>query len=399
MKSEYVKYGVYFLLAALFVMFIQLYFPSPINWERNFNTQNKDPYGLYVFNNELPTLLKDQKITKTALTPYEYYIDSLKINNSSEKTFLVIEDAANFDVISAEKLLEQVNKGADLVISAENFYSGFATILDTLLLKTDKVSQNKLYFVNNSFSKDNFITKDNYNNVFLVKNPNNHTAIAKLDYELAFIATKFGKGTIYLNTTPILLTNYYLLNKENDFSGFTEGFATVIKKKNVVWFDSNYNSNEREENNSLLRVLFKNKSLRFAWYTLFVSLLLFVFFYGKRKQRIIPIIEPVKNTTVEYVETVGNMYFQENDIAQLLQKQIQFSLYFIRNNLKISTQKIDTDFKEKLQQKTLASTSDIDAFVQFVQTFNIQQKYTQQQLIQFNQLLEKLKINYGKFRK
>src|SRR5690606_25837896 len=149
--------------------------------------------GLYVFNNELPTLLKDQKITKTALTPYEYYIDSLKINNSSEKTFLVIEDAANFDVISAEKLLEQVNKGADLVISAENFYSGFATILDTLLLKTDKVSQNKLYFVNNSFSKDNFITKDNYNNVFLVKNPNNHTAIAKLDYELAFIATKFGK--------------------------------------------------------------------------------------------------------------------------------------------------------------------------------------------------------------
>lgn len=399
MKSEYIKYGVYFLLAALFVMFIQLYFPSPINWGRNFNTQNKDPYGLFVFNNELPELLKDQKITKTALTPYEYYIDSLKINNSNEKTFLVIEDAAIFDEISAEKILEQVCKGADLVISAENFYSGFSTILDTLDLETDNVSQNKLHFVNDNLSKENFTTKDNYNYVLLVKNPNNHTAIAKLDYELAFIETKFGKGSIYLNTTPILLTNYYLLNKDKDFSGFTESFASVIKKKNVVWFDINHNSNEREKNNSLLRVLFKHKSFRFAWYTLMTSLLLFVFFYGKRKQRIIPIIEPVKNTTVEYVETVGNLYFQENDIAQLLQKQIQFSLHFIRNNLKISTQKIDTDFKEKLQQKTLASTSDIDAFVQFVQTFNIQQKYTQQQLIQFNQLLEKLKINYGKFRK
>src|SRR5690606_34288153 len=150
-------------------------------------------------------------------------------------------------------------------------------------------------------------------------------AIAKLDYELAFIATKFGKGTIYLNTTPILLTNYYLLNKDNDFSGFAESFASVIKKKNVVWFDVNYSSNEREKNQSIFRVLFKNKSLRFAWYTLIASLLLFVIFYGKRKQRIIPIIEPVKNTTVEYVETVGNLYFQENDITQLLQKQIQFS--------------------------------------------------------------------------
>lgn len=399
MKSEYVKYGVYFLLAALFVMFIQLYFPNPINWEKNFSTQNKDPYGLYVFDNELPELLKNQKITKTALTPYEYYPDSLEIKNSNETTFLVIENSSNFDEVSAKSILDQVNKGADLVISTENFYNGFFTVLDTLDLKIDQVSQNNLYFVNDSLSNENFTTKDNYNNVFLVKNPNKHTAIAKLDYELAFIATKFGKGTIYLNTTPILLTNYYLLNKDNDFSGFTESFASVIKKKNVVWFDVNYSSNERENNQSLLRFLFKNKSLRFAWYTLIASLLLFVIFYGKRKQRIIPIIEPVKNTTVEYLETVGNLYFQENDITQILQKQIQFSLYFIRNNLKIPTQNIDTDFKEKLQQKTLANSYDIDAFVKFIQTFNVQQKYTQQQLIQFNQLLEKLKINYGKYRK
>src|SRR5690606_30558342 len=129
-----------------------------------------------------------------ALTPYEYYVDSLKINNSTETTFLVIENANYFDPISAKKILDQVSNGADLVISTEEFYSGFSIILDTLDLKIDNVSQNNLYFVNDSLSNENFTTKDNYNKAFLVKNPDNHTAIAKLDYELAFIATKFGKG-------------------------------------------------------------------------------------------------------------------------------------------------------------------------------------------------------------
>ena len=79
MKSGYIKYFVYFLLAALVVVFIQFYFPNPINWEKNFNTKNKNPYGLYVFNKELPKLLPKQTLTKTALSPYEYFLKNKQI--------------------------------------------------------------------------------------------------------------------------------------------------------------------------------------------------------------------------------------------------------------------------------------------------------------------------------
>ena len=398
MKTEYIKYFVYFLLAALVVMFIQLYFPNPINWNRNFNTQSKDPYGLYVFNQELPHLLKDQKLVKTSLTAYEYFLDNEQVSEN-KTTYLFVENTSSLDGVSVQQLLKKVSNGADLVIATENFYYGNSSILDTLKIQSHNIKTNNLHFVNKGSSTDTLNIKDEYNNIFTVKNPENYTAIAKLNNNISFISAKFGKGNVYISSTPILLTNFYILNNEAKSSIFTEEFASFIKKENVVWFDENYNIGERQSNNSILNVIFKHKSLRFAWYTLIIGLLLYVIFYGKRKQRIVPIIEPVKNTTVEYIETVGNLYYQENDHTQLLDKQIKFALYFIRTEWKINTQDLNQDFKTKLQQKSLANTADIDQFINFISSFNTDRKYSQTDLIQFNQLLEKLHINYGKSRK
>lgn len=400
MKTEYIKYFVYFLLAAFVVMFIQLYFPNPINWNRNFNTQSKDPYGLYVFNQELPHLLKDQKLTKTSLTPYEYFLDNEQ-KTESKTTYLFVENKSGLDDVSVKQVLKKVSNGADLVIASDNFhyFNGDGFILDTLKIHLHNIKTNNFHFVNRNSSADTLKIKDEYNNIFTVKNPENYTAIAKLNNNISFISTKFGKGTVYISSSPILLTNFYVLNNDSKSSIFTEEFVSFIKKENVVWFDENYNIGERESNNSILNVIFKHKSLRFAWYTLIIGLLLYVIFYGKRKQRIVPVIDPVKNTTVEYIETVGNLYYQENNHTQLLDKQIKFALYFIRTEWKIITQDLNQDFKTKLQQKSLANTADIDLFVNFISNFNIDTKYSQADLIQFNQLLEKLHINYGKSRK
>jgi len=398
MKTEYIKYFVYFLLAAVVVMFIQLYFPNPINWNRNFNTQSKDPYGLYIFNQELPHLLKDQKLIKTALTPYEYFLENEQ-TTENKTTYLFVENKSGLDDVSVQQLLKKVSNGADLVIASESFYYGNSYILDTLNIRLHNIKTNNLNFVNKGSSADTLKIKDEYNNIFTVKNPENYTAIAKLNNNISFVSAKFGKGTVYISSSPILLTNFYILNNEAKSIIFTEEFVSFIKNENVVWFDENYSVGERESNNSILNVIFKHKSLRFAWYTLIIGLLLYGIFYGKRKQRIVPVIDSVKNSTVEYIETVGNLYYQENNHTQLLDKQIKFALYYIRTEWKIITQDLNQDFKTKLQQKSLANTTDIDQFVNFITNFNIAKTYSQTDLIQFNQLLEKLHINYGKSRK
>jgi len=397
MKTEYIKYIAYFIVAALVVLLIQLYFPAPINWSKNYNSNSKDPYGLYVFDKELPNLVPSKKITKTALNPYEYF-EKNEINDANV-SFLIIENTNALDVSSIDKILEKVSNGADLILAYENYNYYNQAILDTLGIASYSVPNNVFKFVGNHLPNDTIVIKDEYNHILSVNKPEIFTAIAKLNHNLSFIATKFGNGNIYITSTPVLLTNYYLLKKDSKAQLYAEGFVSYINKKEIIWFDQHYKKENLTHNNSILKVVFQHKPLRFAWYTLFIGLFLFMFFYGKRRQRIVPVIEPIKNTSVEFIETVGNLYYQEKNHTELLKKQITYTLHYIRTNYKIATENIDQDFIEKLQQKTLANTDDITEFVTFIKSFNDKNKYTQNDVLNFNKLLEKLNINYGKSRK
>src|SRR5690606_13747593 len=159
MKTEYIKYFVYFLLAAFVVLYIQLYFPNPINWKRNFNTQSKDPYGLYVFNQELPHLLKDQKLTKTSLSPYEYFLDNEQ-TTENKTTYLFVENKSGLDDVSVQQLLKKVNNGADLIIASESLYYGNSYFLDTLRIHLHNIKTNNLRFVNKKSATDTLKIKD-----------------------------------------------------------------------------------------------------------------------------------------------------------------------------------------------------------------------------------------------
>ena len=58
---------------------------------------------------------------------------------------------------------------------------------------------------------------------------------------------------------------------------------------------------------------------------------------GKRKQRIIPVITPLKNTSLEFVETIGRLYYQKGTRSGIAHKKIIFFLDFIRTRYNIAT--------------------------------------------------------------
>jgi hypothetical protein len=74
-------------------------------------------------------------------------------------------------------------------------------------------------------------------------------------------------------------------------------------------------------------------SLRFA----LLAMVIYVFFESKRRQRIIPVIEPLRNTTLDFVSTVGNVYYERRDNKNIALKQISYLIDFIRNKLYIQT--------------------------------------------------------------
>src|SRR5690606_38320167 len=106
--------------------------------------------------------------------------------------------------------------------------------------------------------------------------PKKSMTISQLNNDVFFNYTNFGNGNVYLSTTPILLTNYYLLNKNQHSAQFTERFASYLKKDHIVWFDQNYDTDQIANNDSLFKIIFKYPSLRYAWYTLIIGLILYL---------------------------------------------------------------------------------------------------------------------------
>ena len=91
--------------------------------------------------------------------------------------------------------------------------------------------------------------------------------------------------------------------------------------------------------------------------------MIFIIFNAKRKQRIVPIVKPLPNLTLDFTKTIGNLYYQEGDHDNIIDKKIIYFLERIRNEYLIDTTKLDDDFINKLHHKSGKDENDIRELV------------------------------------
>jgi hypothetical protein len=113
-------------------------------------------------------------------------------------------------------------------------------------------------------------------------------------------------------------------------------------------------------------------------------------FNAKRKQRVIPIIKPLENTTVDFTKTIGNLYFQEGNHDTIMEKKIIYFLEKLRQDYLIDTQNLDEDFIKKVQQKTGKDTTIIEKAVLLIKRQRKTFKSSEADLIELNSVLEKI---------
>ena len=98
--------------------------PKPIDWTSTYSIKDKIPFGLHVFNEEIGALLKNQKIEKLNITPYEYFInqydyDTLVNDYKTKGTFLNISEFPNIDEQSIKEICSFVSHGNTAFISGK----------------------------------------------------------------------------------------------------------------------------------------------------------------------------------------------------------------------------------------------------------------------------------------
>ncbi len=376
------------------MVYIESVKPKPINWFPSYVSKHKIPYGTYVLRNELTNLFPTTEIKDVKIPPYIFLQDSTRLG-----TYMFIDDAINFGEEEFNKLLQFVHKGNDVFIATHGVQ------IDTLNLETEGLSSTALdeipFFklMNKNLSTKEFNFDRNFTNRTFTKIDTATTIIlGKTGYVdknekrvaegINFVKQSHGQGNFYFHTFPEAFTNYFILNSPNQ--QYTASVLSYLDDSKPIYWDAYYKTG-KSSIASPMHYLLSTKSLKWAYYTALIGILFFVIFEGKRKQRYIPIITPLKNQTLAFTRTIANMYYEKSEHKNIAEHKISYLLEYIRTKLHVPTITINDQFYSYVASRSGNSNEKVVALFKFIDQVHLKNTITQEELIKLNTLIEEFK--------
>lgn len=382
--KKYIIIGSVLIAAYLLAQYFK---PTPTNWTPTYLAEDKIPFGTYILRQRITDVLPGTSVKTVKTAVY----NNLAERPAGKSNYFIIGSMVNVDKLDYQQMVKYMEAGNHILIAA---YQIRGVLADTLKLEitSDFSFQNKrkypINFVNPSLKREldyyfdkgisgqYFSTIDSAKAIVLGQKQNNNAN---------FIQYKYGKGSLMILPNPQLLTNYSLLREDGaDYAA--KVFSYLPKAETLLWDEhfSRKNGNE----GSILRVLFKYEQLRWAYYIALLSLIVFVLYEIKRRQRIIPVIERPKNSSVEFVNVVGRVYYQQRNNRDIAEKKITYLLEYIRNKYRLKTIDLNQEFREALINKSGATADVIDDILDQIKFIKAGQTVRDDQLIRLNKNIE-----------
>ena len=135
-----------------------------------------------------------------------------------------------------------------------------------------------------------------------------------------------GDGELILCSSPLIFTNFGLLYQDN--YRFAASILNLLPEQRTQL--SYFYQLGRPEVQTPLRYILSQEALRWALYLGLVALLVFLIIETRRRQRAIPVMTPPENTSLTYVKTLGNLYFQEGNHKNLAEKMIRHFIHRVK---------------------------------------------------------------------
>ncbi|QNK62423.1 DUF4350 domain-containing protein [Pedobacter sp. PAMC26386] len=365
----------------------QYYKPQPTDWSPSFLKEDKIPFGLYILDHEHSKIFPGTTIKTTRQPVY----NTLKDNRYKNTTYLFIAGNLKFDKLDYQELVKFMNQGNQVFIAAFDLGK---ILSDTLKLEANTSFSTKLRAVPIHFTNPLLLPKNSYvfdkgmgDQYFSTVDSSRCTVLGRnANGQINFVKYTFGKGALYVLPNPQLLTNYSLLNTAGS-SYAAKALSYLQKVETLIWDESSTLGPIKDE--SILSAFLKHDQLRWAYYLSLIGLLVFVIFEIKRRQRIIPILLPLKNSSADFVKIVGKVYYQERDNSDIAQKKISYFLEFIRLNYRLKTLKTEEEFISALVLISGAQEETVRQLFTVINGIQAGIKVTDGRLIELNKLIEK----------
>ena len=360
-----------FLFAFFVIVFvIEITTPHQFVWKPTYDKFDKEPFGSYVFDDILSSSIDNYSVVNKTL--YQIFQED---SVSGERAFLVTERNPVFGEIDIEILYKFLHLGNHVMICTDQFSP---RLRDTLHFgtSTDRYNMFEANFLSKNNDRDSiFFGTDTLNPVRIFEvfphlhpvsielgtykwdeilnetsdSPDEETVgAAEMDssstnrerkyYPINCDSTEtlvwgnmnkplvarvfIGKGELFLVSTPLMFTNFGMLDGANASYAFQ--LLSYMKDRPLIRIESYGVHGDKPQ--TPLRYILSETSLRWATYAGLTLLILFMAFTAKRRQRIIPVVMAPRNRSFGFIQLISNLYFQKhNNIEILKMKYMYFS--------------------------------------------------------------------------
>lgn len=368
------RWFILFVVVFLALVFVAEYrMPRKFVWNPTFSHNDKQPFGCYVFDSILSVSLpRGYEVTKQSL--YQMKDDSLR-----RGYIVLVSNQLSWDLGEQETkaLLSLAEKGNKVLVA----YDGInASLQDTLNYRVIPGFQQLSLreYVMQGKSRDTLIWEGDsvydrrsyyfYPQVMLsrIKNHNDSLPVKQLatiyhryqnglsddvpvttDTASAAMSIPVGKGEIIVVSTPLVFTNYGILDAPNH-----EYIFRILSEMGDLPIVRTEAYTKTTEEASPLRYFLSQPPLRWAVTLGFIAILVFMVFTARRRQRVIPEVEKPKNRNLEFVKLIGTLYYQKRDYRDLVLKKYAYFAEEMRRVLHVDL----TDKSEDLRTFSVIAT-------------------------------------------
>lgn len=420
-KTLFIFAGIVLLLLSIF--FINNSQKDKWRWELTYKEDDKNPYGMYV----LHELLKNFGMQMTDLKDY---VSKSLPQDVRGANYVFVGEALYLDSLDTQRLMKFASNGNRVFISSEVvpfilFNAIYDNTCQSFMYNKYNYSDQRDRLITLNFTHPKLREEKPFEYPFVMQYDTMHkywytidttTACTRLDGQISvlglvndfkanFIKIRVGEGEIYLHSTPLAFTNYHLVNDTS--LRYAQKVFSHLNPSGAIYWDvrgrvarkvgesmnrrnrgeRGGNQNPRLEEDSPLKYVLSEPALRWAWYLFLGLIVTYMIFHAKRKQRIIPILAKKKNASLEFVRTVGQMYFIQNDSSGLCELKIKQFRTFVKERYHLSAREMNEEFIQTLAQKAAIPSERIQRIVSYekrIKNLDI----TESALISLHELLD-----------
>ena len=208
-----------------------------------------------------------------------------------------------------------------------------------------------------------------------------------------FLSYSVGKGHIYVHTAPLAFSNYFILHKDN--IGYFQSVLSVLPQERIsrlVWDEYYLNKrpdqDDRDREPSMFSVLMRYPGLKWGLLIgMFLLILMLILGSRRRQRKILPHERPA-NDSLDFVKTLGRLYYDRHDHHNLARKMSLYFLEHVRTVYKLQTTVLDEEFARNLQSKSGYPADKLEQILDTIRNLRVVTTITERGLADFHQQLE-----------